>query len=438
MASSDVDCLDALARQTGGVLSYGSTTAALWDDRAFRQLGTEAKLLWYYLMTGPEAARSSPGLLQVGIAGLAETMRVGTTDIANGMAHLEADRWLVFDGPSRLVRVLRPVYRPAPNHKVVQGWWRHWRDLPEHPYKHEHLPFLRALITSKMMSTWQSTFGAATGELPDPPAEADANWLFNAAPPELSLPGMAPGAYDAAPRATNVQDNATDTGLIPISHRQDSAEDTHCIPVSEPISENNLFRSLATGIDIHSKPDTTNLIPLLSERGGSGERGPQGPENPPPDSPEPDVSRAADGSPPQHPQVLAAATPMPPTSTPSNGDWLAAAVPEKPPDAVANAPNLAELWEFQERLRAEVPGMIPRPMGRADLERVSAALEQFTDSQLRHAQRVFAAQARASPEKRRYFDGVNNWSPRALTYAVGMSTDSDEEENIFSGSVYET
>lgn len=90
------------------------------------------------------------------------------------------------------------------------------------------------------------------------------------------------------------------------------------------------------------------------------------------------------------------------------------------PDDIAR--QALALWHLQERLRAEVPGLPPLPFDDSACARVAAALERWTLAQLEHAQRVFQSEAQhGRPEQLGYFNGVANWSPRALEVAVGKA-----------------
>src|SRR5262245_20925400 len=82
----------------------------LWNNEVFTSLTDPARVLYLYLLTGAEAATSGiPGLLTIGLAGLAESLRRSSHDVNETLIELR-DKQLVFtDWRARLMRVLYPV-----------------------------------------------------------------------------------------------------------------------------------------------------------------------------------------------------------------------------------------------------------------------------------------------------------------------------------------
>jgi hypothetical protein len=121
---------------------FRKVDAGTWGDARFGELSQDGKILWLYLLTGPEVT-SLPGLILAGRAHLAEVMGwdIGRLDDAFGefaptekypVAMAKAD-W------SRRVVWLPNAFkhnRPA-NSNVLAGWKHHWRVIPECGLKDE-------------------------------------------------------------------------------------------------------------------------------------------------------------------------------------------------------------------------------------------------------------------------------------------------------------
>jgi hypothetical protein len=137
----------------------------MWDDEKFVALDDDAQLLWVYLITGPEATASVPGLIVIGIAGLAEARRRSTHDIAAALDRLRISGMVQLDPTSRLIRVPKaPFYRAPGNANVVRGWYRRWTSLPDSPLKYDHLEsFQGALEQAEVADSTRQAFDATFG-----------------------------------------------------------------------------------------------------------------------------------------------------------------------------------------------------------------------------------------------------------------------------------
>ncbi len=143
-------------------MAFGVIDPGMWDERQFVELTGDSKLLWFYLLTGPEACKSCPGLLQVGIAGLAECLRWATQDTKTSLQQLVGLGWVELDESTRLIRIPKaPHHRKPSNPNVVTGWWRRWKELPESALKYSHIESLEA-VCARFSKTWANTFGGVT------------------------------------------------------------------------------------------------------------------------------------------------------------------------------------------------------------------------------------------------------------------------------------
>ena len=147
-------------------MAYASIDPCMHDDEKFVQLDDAAQALWTYLLTGPEAAAGVPGLIIIGIAGLAEARRRSTQDIATALDRLRLAGMVEIDPLHRLIRVPKaPRYRAPGNANVVRGWYRRWTSLPNSQLKYAHVQSMREAITmadvaDSTREVFEQTFGA--------------------------------------------------------------------------------------------------------------------------------------------------------------------------------------------------------------------------------------------------------------------------------------
>lgn len=139
----------------------------LWDDPQFVDLPMFEQKLWLYLLTGPEAVSSCPGLLLLGIGGLSEAMRTSTSVVELGLRRLSALGWLEEDRRHRLIRIPKaPTYRVPDSGELstraIYAWYRRWIRVPNCTLKYNHVESIRSVMTDKGLSTsaWEKTFGA--------------------------------------------------------------------------------------------------------------------------------------------------------------------------------------------------------------------------------------------------------------------------------------
>ncbi|KKL50543.1 hypothetical protein LCGC14_2304470, partial [marine sediment metagenome] len=113
-------------------MAFGVIDPTMWDEDEFVDLDRDSQLLWLYLLTGPESAKSCPGLIQIGAAALGEALRWTSEQSLAALGSLKALGWLELDERKRLIRIPNaPRYRPPSNHNILKGWWRLWNEVPD-------------------------------------------------------------------------------------------------------------------------------------------------------------------------------------------------------------------------------------------------------------------------------------------------------------------
>lgn len=151
-------------------MSYGTLDPAMWDDEDFWSLpDANSKLVWIYLIAGPESQNSVPGLIHASVSGIAEGLRMSSVDCDSAFRTL-TDRSLVeMSRPHRLIRIPRaPMHRRPHNPNVLKGYFRKWLDLPKCELKYNHIVSLFEATSEaaksprgeNMLATWDETFGS--------------------------------------------------------------------------------------------------------------------------------------------------------------------------------------------------------------------------------------------------------------------------------------
>jgi len=135
----------------------------MWDDPDFRRLTREQQVVWWYLLEGPEAQSSLPGLMLLTVETIAGALRMGTNDAYAALGALCEPGFIEIDPEYRLIRVCNaPHHRPPGNTNVVKGWYRRWKDLPKSHLRYRHLKVLGeavCAISDKFRKAWEETFG---------------------------------------------------------------------------------------------------------------------------------------------------------------------------------------------------------------------------------------------------------------------------------------
>ena len=110
---------------------YRPVHVSMWGDAKFRALSDDGKLLWLYLLTGPETT-SVPGCISVGRAALAEGLDWETDRLDRAFAELERFGMAKADWRARFVWLPNATkYITPAAWQHVKGWLPYLQILPE-------------------------------------------------------------------------------------------------------------------------------------------------------------------------------------------------------------------------------------------------------------------------------------------------------------------
>lgn len=148
---------------------YRKVTAGTWGDKRVRALSERAKLLWFYLLTGPEVT-NLPGLLLLGRAQLCESFGWEPAVLDAVFAELgpvkDDGPMAVADWQARVVWLPNAWRHNSPdNPNQVVGWRDQWRMVPECDLKDQAAETLRAAL-SQMGAPYLSALSRVLGTVP--------------------------------------------------------------------------------------------------------------------------------------------------------------------------------------------------------------------------------------------------------------------------------
>lgn len=113
---------------------YALISRRVWDDETFRAWSApqaNAQTLWLYLLSNPIAG-SIPGLFRFSVAETAERFAWSHKATEKVFAEIVSSGRALYDAHARLVWLPNALrLNPPANPKVVIGWARQWRELPE-------------------------------------------------------------------------------------------------------------------------------------------------------------------------------------------------------------------------------------------------------------------------------------------------------------------
>lgn len=113
---------------------YSRVTRRMWGDEHFLRLSApkpNARDLWIYLLTGKRCTKI-PGLLDVGVLGLADDLKWPAAATKKCLAEIEREEMAVVDHVAGLIWLPNSLRHNMPaNPSVVVGWATPWRALPE-------------------------------------------------------------------------------------------------------------------------------------------------------------------------------------------------------------------------------------------------------------------------------------------------------------------
>ncbi len=156
--------------------TYGKIDVSMWGDRKFRALSgpaPNAQTLWTYLLA-PRERLAIPGLIPVGVATLAESLRWPVEATRACFDELVAMEMAEIDPDGPLIRLPNAIHHNLPeNPNVVKGWGKRWGEVPECALKHKAWASLKQVIDAlPTKETAKVTFAAAFAEsFPEPGTE---------------------------------------------------------------------------------------------------------------------------------------------------------------------------------------------------------------------------------------------------------------------------
>lgn len=174
-------------------MAYANIDPAMWDDPYFYTLpaadgSRDAQILWFYMLTGPEAVHGVPGLIQTSVSGLADALRMESHPCDEACRVLLERELIEVDLQSRLIRIPgAPAHRRPGNPNVLLGWHRRWRNLPKSPLKYAHISSIHESLeqlSPKVKRMFADTFGKEP--IPDGMIDATES-LSKAFPDQLNL-----------------------------------------------------------------------------------------------------------------------------------------------------------------------------------------------------------------------------------------------------------
>lgn len=118
---------------------YAQVDRCLWVDAKFLGLSSapNAQTLFLWLLTSPEAG-IIPGLIRIGLAGLAEAIGWSTADVSRYADELGAAGMVRVDWKARLVWLPKALARNLPKApQNMSPWSKAWAEIPECALKAE-------------------------------------------------------------------------------------------------------------------------------------------------------------------------------------------------------------------------------------------------------------------------------------------------------------
>lgn len=116
-----------------------------------------ARIVYLHLLVG-EVATNLPGLVKVGVFGLAEDTALAPEDVAAALAELVTAGLAEVDEDARIIRlpdVANDYARTAENPNTVAGWVNALLLLPPSPLVDRHILELRAVCPVRLASVWR-------------------------------------------------------------------------------------------------------------------------------------------------------------------------------------------------------------------------------------------------------------------------------------------
>lgn len=120
-------------KRRAGLGKYRKIYPRVWSDERFRELSApkpNAQTLWFFLLTGPHTS-NIPGLLCIGEAALAESLRWSMTSFRRRWKEIESAGMAEADWRERVIWVPRAIiYNEPESPNVVRSWGGLIPDIP--------------------------------------------------------------------------------------------------------------------------------------------------------------------------------------------------------------------------------------------------------------------------------------------------------------------
>lgn len=143
-------------------MAYGVIVPEFWDDERLTSLTIGARLLAAFLCTGREAV-ICPGLVNLGVAGLAEAARMPLELVRPALVELRDAGFVQVDERARLILVPKaPKYNKSKHPNVLRSWFNKWKASPSSPLKAAYPQMLRGYLPADawVAEFWSTSFGS--------------------------------------------------------------------------------------------------------------------------------------------------------------------------------------------------------------------------------------------------------------------------------------
>lgn len=195
---------------------YRKVQVKTWTDDNFRELSSMAKLLWFFLLTGPQTG-PIPGLYRAGRAAMAEELEWPLEDFYTHYAELEARGMVRADWKARLVWLPNAMKHNQPESpNVVKSWRAELALLPECALKLEALAHIRQTVANMGLAflaafdEGQGGESAAAPASPAPPSPKPTPQALPEALPEALHKAVPEALPEALPQ--DIPESGTGTG----------------------------------------------------------------------------------------------------------------------------------------------------------------------------------------------------------------------------------
>lgn len=216
-----------------------------WDDMRITERSVEARLLAAWLLTAREATLV-PGLANVGVAGLAESVRLPYDATQSSLRELVLCSFAQHDEHARLIRVPKAPRYHSPNANCLRAWFRRWKAMPASHLREAHVASIKESLKSEAKwaaPVWAETFGSLC------PSGT-----------QLEL-GMVPVDKQVSLHSRHLDKSAVDNFGVDSRNRDsgDSNNLNHTGTIREPFANHSRMVGIGMGIGI-----------CIPEEGGSG------------------------------------------------------------------------------------------------------------------------------------------------------------------------